>query len=277
MGYVYNGSELTFSHLKKTDPDGRHYPLHVHNDYEMLCFISGNASYLVEGREYVMSQGCLMLMRPAESHRLKVRGRGQYERYVINFTPELLSEYGISPSILSAFTDRELGESNQYLAGEFCGIEPMGLFRQMEQECQCLDNPREAIALNLAALMCAVNTAFRSKQSRESMEAEREMNALDRALMDYVNQNLTGEISLEAVSEYVHVSPSQVNRIFKRLTGTSVYDYVLTKRLVMARELMAGGEGAMAASQKCGFKDYSSFYRLYKKRTGSFPGTAKRK
>lgn len=274
MGLIYKGSDLNFSHIKRTNPDGRHYPLHVHNDYEMLCFIKGNASYIVEGREYVMSQGSLMLMRPAESHRLKVRGKGEYERYVINFTSELLVDYGISPGILSAFNDRGLGESNQYLASEFCGIEPLGIFRQIEKECECLDSPREAIALNLAALMCAVNTAFRNKKNRE---AEMKMDAVDRALMDYVNQNLTGELSLESVSDYVHVSPSQVNRIFKRLTGTSVYDYVLTKRLVMAQELIASGEGAMAASQRCGFKDYSSFYRLYKKRTGTFPGAAKKK
>ena len=45
------------------------------------------------------------------------------------------------------------------------------------------------------------------------------------------------------------------------------------KRLVRGE----AGEGAVAASQMCGFGDYSSFYRLYKKRTGQAPGDVKKK
>ena len=100
---------------------------------------------------------------------------------------------------------------------------------------------------------------------------------IGKKLIWYVNENLTQEISLDSISEYIHMSPSQVNRVFRKLTGTSVYDYILSKRLIMAQEMISMGEGSISASQKCGFKDYSSFYRLYKKRMGGAPCEAKKR
>ena len=162
---------------------------------------------------------------------------------------------------------------NQYLPSEFCGIDPIGLFRQMSAECKSIE-PRQAVISNLAALMCAINVAFLDKKKRDTSAV---VNDVGGELIEYINRHITSDISLETVSAHVHMSSSQVNRIFRQLTGTSVYDYILSKRIVMAQELISAGEGAVVASQKCGFKDYSAFYRLYKKRVGTAPGIAKRR
>ena len=273
MANIYDNKGITLDHTKVNAPNDKSYVLHVHNDYEMLCYVSGKVKYLVEGQEYSMYPGCLMLMRPAETHKLIVTGKGEYERYVLNFHADALRSIGMSDSILTAFTNRDLGEKNQYLSTEFTGIQPLDFFRQIEAQCHTID-PGQSMLSNLAALLCAVNTAFYAKDSRETVSED---DNIGKKLISYVNDNLTGELSLEGVSEYIHMSPSQVNRTFRKLTGTSVYDYVLSKRLIMVQELIALGEGAIAASQKCGFKDYSSFYRLYKKRTGSAPGDAKKR
>ena len=69
------------------------------------------------------------------------------------------------------------------------------------------------------------------------------------------------------------MSPSQINRIFNKITGTSVYNYVLSKRLVYAQGMIMRGEGAGSACVACGFRDYSSFFRQYKKRFGTPPSS----
>ena len=97
---------------------------------------------------------------------------------------------------------------------------------------------------------------------------------MGREILAYVNENLTEKITLEKISASVHMSRSQVNRIFRRLTGTSVYDYIVSKRLILVQERMAKGENASFAASACGFRDYSSFYRLYKKRFGTAPTEA---
>ncbi len=272
MSIQYRGRGISLDYTKKSDPLADDFELHVHRQYEVLCFVSGNVSYLVEGREYELHSGCIMIMRPAELHKLVVKGKGEYERFVFHFDGEIVGKMGMTDSMLSAFNNRELGEKNRYLAGELGGFDTVGFFKQLFEECSA-DDPEQTILANLGCLLCAIRYAFLKNDSADTLPSD----GFGRELIAYVNENLTEPISLRSVSEHTHMSPSQVNRIFKSLTGTSVYDYVLSKRLIMARELIAKGEGAVSASQKCGFGDYSSFYRLYKKRIGRAPTENKRR
>ena len=252
-------------------PNDSSFAVHVHDDYELHCVASGKVGYMVEGRIYDLRPGGLMLMRRAESHRLLVNGNERYERYTLNFRPEVLEAHGFSSELMSAFDDRALGERNLYLPGEFQGMEPINVFRQMLASCEVLPK-EEVLAPYLCALLCAVNTAFHRQPKERDTEAE-----LGRRLINYINDNLFEELSLASISEKIHMSPSQINRVFRALTGTSVYQYILSKRLIVAQDLISKGESAVSASQTCGFRDYSSFYRLYKKRFGISPTAAKRK
>lgn len=267
MSYIYNKGSLTLSHALIADPKPSEYELHMHDFYEILCFVSGNARYIVEGHEYSLNSGCLMLMRPAELHKLMVLGKGTYERYVVTFRADDIRAMGLGDDFLKAFNDRSLGEKNKYSGNELFELNPISVFRKMCTECATLD-PRQAILANLSSLLCSLNLAFLQK---DSIGLDVAASDIGREMIAYINENLTDEISLASVSEHVHMSPSQVNRIFRQMTGTSVYDYILSKRLIMAQELIANGEGAVAASQSCGFADYSSFYRSYKKRIGHAP------
>ena len=266
MSIKYKSKGIYFDYTKKSDPVDKDFELHVHRQYEVLCFVSGNVSYLVEGQEYELHSGCIMIMRPAELHKLVVKGKGEYERYVYSFDEDTVRRMGMTDDMLKAFNERSLGENNRYLAEELGEFDAVRFFRQMLEDCSA-DDAEQAMLANLGCLLCAIRRAFLKKDSVQPLQND----SFGRELIAYVNANLTEPISLRSVSEHTHMSPSQVNRIFKSLTGTSVYDYVLSKRLIMARELIAKGEGAVSASQMCGFGDYSSFYRLYKKRIGRAP------
>ena len=48
------------------------------------------------------------------------------------------------------------------------------------------------------------------------------------------------------------------------MTGTTVWDYILTKRLIAAKDMLMNGYRPNIVSEKCGWEDYSAFYRAYK-------------
>ena len=50
-----------------------------------------------------------------------------------------------------------------------------------------------------------------------------------------------------------------------------MHQYILEKRILAARKLILTGESAAFASAECGFKDYSTFSRAYKKLLGKLP------
>jgi AraC-like DNA-binding protein len=267
--YEIPGLRLSYGVDEK--PDDSRFSVHVHDDYELHCVASGKVGYMVEGRIYDLRPGGMMLMRRAESHRLLVNGSERYERYTLNFRPEVLEAHGLSLTLMDAFESRGLGERNLYLPSEFQGMEPLGVFRQMMESCQTLPS-EEVLVPYLSALLCAVNTVFHRQPHTRYSDEE-----LGRRLINYINDNLFEELSLAVISENIHMSPSQINRVFRSLTGTSVYQYILSKRMIVAQDLIAKGESAVSASQRCGFHDYSSFYRLYKKRFNTSPTAVKRK
>ena len=264
--------EICLQHSIDEYPKNSSFHLHVHDTYEILCVVSGKVGYIVEGHQYDLRPGGLMIMRSAETHKILVNKSDRYERYVLNFHPELLSRYHFSEQILSPFTDRALGSLNYYPADSFGNISPVDLFRRMIGASGWLSQ-EDAIMSYFPSLLCGIYTAF--KERRQSSETEGAV--IGRLLIDYVNEHLLDDISLSDISEEIHISISHLNRIFRAATGTSVYHYILSKRLILAQHMISKGESALAASQKCGFHDYSAFYRLYKKRFSTSPTTAKPK
>ncbi len=92
-----------------------------------------------------------------------------------------------------------------------------------------------------------------------------------RNIIEYVNNNLTKDISIEHLCDKFFISRAQLYRSFRNTTGSSVWDYVVTKRLLLAKSYISDGIRASEASAACGFHDYSAFYRAYLKRYGETP------
>ena len=58
---------------------------------------------------------------------------------------------------------------------------------------------------------------------------------------------------------------------FKEQTGYTIGNYLSTKRLLLAKDLIAEGAPITEVCYACGFKNYSTFSRAYKKSFGEAP------
>ncbi len=257
----YEGEDFSFSHSYDKEPKDCYFPLHIHDNHELFCLVKGDVGYIVEGRRYKLYPGTLLLMRSSESHKLIVNSTSEYERYVINFSSDFLLKNGFDSTILSPLFARELGQKNRYSPKDFSNLSPISFFEKLEAESKII-TPKCAVLSNLSALLCCINVAFLRKSNRDSDES---------GIISFVNENLTKDLTVSEIAEYAHLSPSQLSRVFKKLSGTSVHEYILSKRIILFHEKVKAGMGATQASTECGFRDYSSFYRLYKKRFGCAP------
>lgn len=269
---TYKAPGINLSYGIDEHPADEQFYLHVHDDYELHCVVAGKVGYIVEGSVYDLRPGSLILMRSAETHRLVVHKTEPYERYTLNFRPQVLFDHGFPPEILAAYNDRGLGERNLYPVGSLAGVDAVSIFGQMLSACESFP-PESVIVSYLSSLLWSINTVFKQEKQKNFPIND----DAGRQLIDYINEHLLEELSLSSISEAIHMSPSQMNRVFHNLTGTSVYRYILSKRLIVAQEMIAKGESAVNASQACGFRDYSAFYRLYKKHFGIAPTASKKK
>lgn len=69
----------------------------------------------------------------------------------------------------------------------------------------------------------------------------------------------------------LYVSKSHLNRSFKDFSGLTLYQYIIKKRLVVARDMLLEGQPVMDACMKCGFNDYSNFLKAFKREFGKSP------
>src|SRR5262245_32940878 len=59
-----------------------------------------------------------------------------------------------------------------------------------------------------------------------------------RCVIEYIEENLDGDLSLEAMAAEVDISPVYLARAFKAAIGQSPHQYVLTRRIDRAKELL---------------------------------------
>lgn len=253
---------IELGHRIVEKPTQTDFKMHAHDSHEIICFLSGDAEYFVEGNRYNMQRGDLMLMRKSESHNLILRSNATYERYVVNFDLPFLAEIDPDRQLLRALEGRPLGKFNHYSAALFPDNHWVYYFKKMNQ----CSNEQGRLAYLLSLLQ-------ELAESFEIVKAAKQQEGTDlvAGVVSYINQNLTGELSLSLLCDRFYISKAHLNRIFKQSTGSTVWRYILIKRLLLARELLISGKEPKDVYILCGFQDYTTFFRAYKKQFGVSP------
>ena len=84
-------------------------------------------------------------------------------------------------------------------------------------------------------------------------------------ILQYINDHLTDELSIDRIADNFFVSKYYMMRQFKQETGYTMGNYISRKRLLLAKELILSGIPSSQACFDCGYKDYSTFSRAYKR------------
>ncbi len=255
---LYRDDDFSFVLKRDEMPNQDDHPLHIHKVYELFCFLSGDAEYIIEGNTYALTPGSIVLMSPSEFHQLHLKSNAPYERFVIMFSPKLISSFDKNNTLLLPYHDRAVGRNNLYTHRQFNNILPIDLLYLAAER---VDDPAVAkikVMSSLFMILSSILTIFRNtdEPSQELLPSER--------IINYISQNLTKDLSRKELSRKFFLSESQINRIIKKATGLSVSQYVSTKRLYRAKELLSDGHVPGKVYAECGYQDYSTFFRAYK-------------
>ena len=76
---------------------------------------------------------------------------------------------------------------------------------------------------------------------------------------------------IEDIANHTCLSPSTISHTFKEQTGVSVHRYIIKKKMVLAKNLIKNNVSFNEIYERCGFNDYTSFFRCFKKEYGITP------
>ncbi len=266
-GYLTSGFKMF--HLK--DRDRREFSYHYHDFHKILILLGGDITYCVEGRTYDLVPGDIVLVSAGEVHRPMIRSECAYERMIIY----------ISPSFLDGYRDSDYDLGLCLRQARICQSHVLRFdssqVARLDHAVQALDKARDdndyACSLHQKLLflefMIQLNRAalhHRVERIEDSPSDEKIT-----AVLGYVNEHLTEDISIEALSARFYLSRYYLMHTFKVQTGYTIGSYISTKRLLLAREQILEGMPITEACYACGFKSYSAFSRAYKKSFGESP------
>ena len=89
--------------------------------------------------------------------------------------------------------------------------------------------------------------------------------------MKYINNNLHKHFTITTLAIEFHISESHLAHVFKKDLHIPIHKYILEKRLILANKRIRNSENATQVAVECGFRDYSGFYKQYKKMFGMSP------
>ncbi|MBB6216321.1 AraC family transcriptional regulator [Anaerosolibacter carboniphilus] len=90
-------------------------------------------------------------------------------------------------------------------------------------------------------------------------------------VIDYIEDHLTDEISLEKISEYAGVSDFHFRKIFFYLSGLTLNEYIKNRKLSEASMDLLNGEKVTDVALKYGYQSMDGFTRAFKKWSGFLP------
>lgn len=95
---------------------------------------------------------------------------------------------------------------------------------------------------------------------------------LTQKIITYINSDLTADLSLKTMAEWLKVNASYLSTLFKKDVGIPLTDYVNRQRIQQAKKLLIVTElPTKIIAQQCGIPDIYYFSRLFKKQTGVTP------
>ena len=124
------------------------------------------------------------------------------------------------------------------------------------------------IELCVNDLMLHINRAV---YEAEHPAARKDASGLYDGILQYIESHLDEDLSLDSLSKAFFVSKYHISHIFKDNFGISVHQYITKKRLSMCRDAILSNENITKIYLMYGFKDYTSFFRAFKKEYGISP------
>ena len=234
-----------------------------------MLLVSGSGGYTVDGRRYALQSGDIVLVGSHTVHRPEFEPGAAYERIILYISPEFLRRSGVPGCDLTELFSGAGGHVLRPAEQERRRL--FALAAQLERELAEEDYGHEILSAGvlLRLLVQLGRTLRRSDAPRPGPLTPG--NERIAAIIRYLDRHLTEDICIDDLAEHFYLSKYHMMRLFRRETGATIHGYLTQRRLMLARELMAGGMSATDACFRSGWRSYCSFTRAYGKRFGSTP------
>lgn len=241
---------------------------HWHQCLEMLFISQGYGIVIVDNQQYTLRPGRLFVFPPFKLHKVFVEQseKNHYIRTTVHLDHQLLDGF------LSCFPQRRAhfsrlwgAESDAHIFDLADNAQHIETILESFQRLQLAATPQwEDIAMMILQLM-----EFMPEQQVKRKTVSRTTAS---KVMQWIEENYVMKFSLAELSVAIGLSQSYISRVFSQETGGSVVDYLATRRIKRACELLRSTDMRIEeVGSQCGFTDTPYFITCFRKLIGRTP------
>lgn len=243
---------------------------HLHAGCEIYFLVQGDVRYFVEKTVYPLRYGDLIITNEHEIHKPSFDSNELYERVTIEFDPMMARAFA-TPEYdpLACFYHRPHGQRNKLSLTLKETSQLMELFKKYETISRNGQDgtPMLKLACMMEMLVMINNIFHRRTHANNELDLHHKLTPI----LDYIELHLQEPLTLELLQNRFFINKYYLLRLFKQYTGSTVHEYIVSKRIAMAKKYLSEGMTVLDACLRCGFNDYTSFLRMFKKKTGVLP------
>lgn len=244
---------------------------HDHSFTEIMLIQEGSVS--IDFGDSIVKAGekCCIFIPPDCTHRTVIHQNTEvYSRMILH-----LDEQQLIPMLRASYP---ILESSLEMLRTFCVV-PLN-----DPELNYLLNRLVRIKANQRMgdlyskpLILAILYEFlcffaRRKESTDSPNFLTKHDPMLERILTLIDERFSEEdFNCADVANELFLSQGYLSRLFKEKMGTSLYRYIVDKRLEHAKALIDTGSPVLKAAVEAGYSDYSSFLRAYKARYHQTP------
>lgn len=254
----FYSDNVFYNHITRECDNFWDHNYHFHDVTEMIFFKSGNASYVVGGKKFKLKKNTLVFSRPTDWHYISIDGPQEYERYNLLYDEKKLP-FNIYKKIPADINVIDFSE-NSNVVNLFSKMDFYSETLAGENLDRMMKNLIEEIFYNI---IIEVN-------SKGQKTYEQTNPILNRAI-SYIDENLLTLGGIEEICQALYITKSHLHHLFREHLKITPKKYITAKRLALAQREICSGKRATEVYLKCGFLDYSAFFRAYKNHFGRCP------
>lgn len=238
-------------HARFTDHS---YPMHLHDTWALLVVDDGAVRYDLDGREHDAFRPVVTLLPPHVPHNGAPMTPHGFRKRVLYLDSSYLDDRLVGPAVARPRL-----------------VDPL-LWRRIDQLHDLLAESRDDLsAESHLALVTERLRAHLDRRAAPSPGTPHDPRIAHR-LRDLLEERVVEGVSLREASLALHANATYLVRAFSREYGIGPHQYVISRRVDLARRLLRDGLPAGQAAAAVGFYDQSHLNRHFKRILGFSPG-----
>jgi AraC-like DNA-binding protein len=246
--------------------------IHVHPTFEISLVLTGEISYQIGNKDFLLHQGDLVIIPPNIKHYWEV----------LNENAEIFN-FMINISTHGDGARRNLKQLNTSIEKYHYHIKKLPTFEQIimqiineatEQKTACREKVLYLTRIAFVELIRILLPKYYNNISPHNVPPVRGEKKTDIVeIIDfYIQDNLNRQITLLEISKHVGLSIGYLNVLFKKETGTTINQLIINKRLAKAcRYLKQTDRQVKDIATLLGYNDINYFYSQFKNKYKTTP------